>query len=345
MPLLLLKQFFGSLSRINISRPERLRVDPLPRVRHERLRLLELQDGEPNLLLLSNVPVSLLVEVGEAHVVAVDFADFGAIGFDLTADPVLSLHPVLAWLVEAFKLILFVCERYFPRQLMAHVAHENIKDVVSCVVESYPLSVFENDFLVALRYEVCRLHSHLDAMLRPAVEHVVFVGSLNEEVGNGWMMTSLLHVDHRAILSKSLVGLTENRIQRLLENFLLVEERQIVGHEELHSLNGILDGRSLVEVDDHGALQSGHQFQSRDRRHALDREADLGQICLATEQFFTDHFNDFSCSAAESFQEHRVRAGKATVVACIWAPMMVCECRNLKLGGNLTEFLRSGHSL
>ena len=74
-------------------------------------------------------------------------------------------------------------------------------------------------------------------------------------------MTGLLHVDACAILAYRLVGLTENRIERLLKDLLFVEEGEVVGHEELHAFEGVLDGGSLVQEDNHCGLQGGHQLE------------------------------------------------------------------------------------
>ena len=97
-------------------------------------------------------------------------------------------------------------------------------------------------------------------MERPSEQLVVLVGALNQKVRDGWMMTSLFHINHRAILANSLVSLTENRVQWLLENLLLVEEGHVVGHEQLHTLHWVLNRSSLVQVNDHGALESWHQL-------------------------------------------------------------------------------------
>lgn len=50
------------------------------------------------------------------------------------------------------------------------------------------------------------------------------------------MVTSLLHVNHGSILAKGLMSLSKNWIEGLLKDFFLVEERDVVGDQELDSL-------------------------------------------------------------------------------------------------------------
>jgi len=52
-------------------------------------------------------------------------------------------------------------------------------------------------------------------------------------------MTSLLHVNHGAVLTHRLMRLTENRVQWLLKNLFLVEEGDIVCYDKLHALKWV----------------------------------------------------------------------------------------------------------
>ena len=73
-------------------------------------------------------------------------------------------------------------------------------------------------------------------------------------------MTGLFHVNHRTVLAHSLKRLTEDRVQWLLENFLLIEERQVMGHNELHTFKRVLNRGSLVQKDYLCALQRRHEL-------------------------------------------------------------------------------------
>ena len=220
--------------------------------------VLELKDGEPDVFLLADVPIALLVEVHEAHVVGVDFDCFLPIRLDLTAAPVLRLHAILSWFIKTFESILFVRERNLSCQLMAHIAHKNVEDVVTCIVKSNPLTVFEHNFFEAHSSQVCRLHAHLDTVLRPSKQFVVHVRTFDQKVRYGRVMTSLFHVDHCSILADSLERFTEDWVQRFFEYLFLVEEGHVVGHEELHALKRVLNRGSLVQVDNHRALKRWH---------------------------------------------------------------------------------------
>ena len=144
--------------------------------------VFQLHDGEPDILLLPYVPVSLLVEVCEAHVVGVDLARLLPLLLDFPAYVVLRLHAVLAGFVPAFESILLVCKRDFSRLLMAHIAHENVEDIISCIVKSNPLAILKDNFFEALGNQVCRLHAHLNAMLRPSLQYIVHIRAFDQKV-------------------------------------------------------------------------------------------------------------------------------------------------------------------
>lgn len=276
-----------------------------------------MKDGEPDILLLTDVPIALLVEVQEAHIVGVDFDHFLPLLLDLTIAIVLSLHAILSRFIIAYKSILLVRKRNLSRQLMTHIAHKNVEYVVTCIVKSNPLAILENNFFEAHSSQVCRLHAHLDAVLRPSIQFVVHVRAFNQKVRYGRMMTGLFHVDHRAILAHGLERFTKDWVQRLFEYLLLVEEGHVVGHKEFHAFERVLNRGSLVQEDNHRALKRRHQLQRRYRCHALDREANFRQVSLATEQLFPDHFDDFRGCAAQSLHQYGVSARETTIVASI----------------------------
>ena len=169
-----------------------------------------MKDGEPNILLLTDVPVALLVEVHESHVVGVNLSHFLPVLLDFTIAIVLRLHAILAWLIIAFESVLLVGKRNLSCQLMAHIAHKNVEYVVTCIVKSNPLAILEHNFFEALSTQVCRLHAHLDAVLRPSKQFVVHIRAFNQKVRYGRMMTSLLHVDHCTVLAHGLERFTKD---------------------------------------------------------------------------------------------------------------------------------------
>ena len=117
---------------------------------------------------------------------------------------------------------------------MTHVAHEDVKDMVTRIVKTNRLTVLEGHHFVALSNHIGRLKTHFNGKLGPACHLVIAVGSLNIKVRARWMVARLLHEYIGAVLSTSLVSLAKNRVQRLLEDFLFVEEGQTVGHQKLH---------------------------------------------------------------------------------------------------------------
>ena len=188
------------------------------------LARVKLNNWKPDFFLLSNVPISLLVEIGEAHIVCVNFAHFFPIHIDLPANVVLSLHTVLARLVDTLNVILkvFCCD--FACQLVTHGTHHDVKDIVPCVIEADCMAIFESDLFVTKGMQIARVYSNFDTVLGPACQSVVLVWSFDVKVRNRWMVACLLHVNVSPILAASLECFTEDRVQGLLKNLLFVEE-------------------------------------------------------------------------------------------------------------------------
>ena len=90
-PLNFFKLLFGCLSCTYISSSEGHRIEALRAIRWKSLVWLKNANREPNFLLLADVPVPHVVEVGKAHVIGVDVHHLLLAYFDLTADVVLSL--------------------------------------------------------------------------------------------------------------------------------------------------------------------------------------------------------------------------------------------------------------
>ena len=99
---------------------------------------------------LTDVPITLAIDVKEAHVVSIDFRDFDSLLTNFAPKVVLGFFLDVAWLVPALDLILLVLENYFVHQLVAHRAHKAIRNRVSGVVVSYSLPVVEAHCFLAL---------------------------------------------------------------------------------------------------------------------------------------------------------------------------------------------------
>ena len=107
--------------------------------------MCDFNDWEPYFLLFPNIPVALMVEFCEAHVVSEDITHFFALHIDLSTNVVLCLQFVLARLIPTFNAILFISEGNLTCKLMSHVSHENVEDVVAGVIVANLLTVLECD--------------------------------------------------------------------------------------------------------------------------------------------------------------------------------------------------------
>jgi len=47
-------------------------------------------------------------------------------------------------------------------------------------------------------------------------------------------------------------------------------------------------------------VEGWHNLKRRDGSHALNRETDLSEVSVATEEFFADHLDDLGTSGAQA---------------------------------------------
>lgn len=118
-----LQSLLDGLCRCDVTSPKRDRIESFFTIRHQSLALIKLDDGAPNLVHLTDVPVALFVEVCEAHVVCIDLTNFLTGDVDLTAYVILSLHPVLARLIDPLNVIGLIGKGKFACELMSHASH------------------------------------------------------------------------------------------------------------------------------------------------------------------------------------------------------------------------------
>ncbi len=144
----LFKAFLDSLSSSDISRPQDDWVLSLSTVWHQSLARVDLDNLEPDFILLTDIPVALFVKVGEAHIVTIDITDLFTIHVDLAAHVILSLHAILAGLIDALDLVFLIGESDLACQLMTHRTHDDVEYVVTSIVKSDFLAIFEGDFFV-----------------------------------------------------------------------------------------------------------------------------------------------------------------------------------------------------
>ena len=145
--------------------------------------------------MLADVPVPHVVEVGKAHIVCVDIADLLASDLDITADVILGLHTVLAWLILSLNLVCLICQCDLASQLVTHVAHKDIEDVIACVVVLDGMTILEDDLFAASCSQIARLKAYLDAVLRPTSQLIVAIWAIDDKVRDRWVMASLFHED------------------------------------------------------------------------------------------------------------------------------------------------------
>ena len=143
------KLFLGNLSRRDVAGPEGDRVDAFATIRFKDTVWLKSTDGEPNFIHLANVPIANSAEITKAHVVSIDFTNLLSANFDIATDIVLRLHAVLSRLVLCDNLVSLVDEGDLAGDLVAHVAHQHVEQVVTRRIVLNSLSVLELEDLAS----------------------------------------------------------------------------------------------------------------------------------------------------------------------------------------------------
>lgn len=92
------------------------------------------------------------------------------------------------------------------------------------------------------------------------------------------MVAALLEVDQTTILPISLVSLAQNRVERLLKDFLKVKIGNRADNRALHSFNRVLALGCSVEVHREATAHGTHDLQHRHVRHTFNREADSREV-------------------------------------------------------------------
>lgn len=110
---------------------------------------------------------------------------------------------------------------------------------------------------------------------------VEVVGARLHHVGHGRVVRHLLHVDLSTVIVLTLVGLTENRVERLVEPVAGVQETQTASHHQLHSFDWVSGHGRSCHVSWGVNRHRGDKVQKGLARHAADREGHRTQVELS----------------------------------------------------------------
>ena len=179
----------------------------------------------------------------------------------------LSLEEVLCLLLDAadsdltIDVILLVFKDQRTSCLMAHSAHQDVVDEVTRCIYLDFVPVFEGYPLVAEDVHIGARESRADLILTPPCNLVVVIWPLDQEVRDGWVMAGLFHEDECTILTPSLVSLSQERVQRLLPNLLMVKVTDNSCHEKAHSFYPVLNHGRPIQKYGHGTLYTWGELQ------------------------------------------------------------------------------------
>lgn len=324
MTLQVLKQLLRLLSFCDVTRSQRDRINSLGGVRLERLGAHG-NEREPDLILLANVPVTHSVEIHVSHVVAINLAHLLAVLDDLTDDVVLCLSAKHSWLVVSCDTVSLVSVLDLSCQLMAHSAHEEVVEGIIGVSVRDLLTVFKNNSLVTFGGQVGRVHTSFDGEGRPPIHYVVIVGTIKLHVSDRRMMAGLLYVDLATVLSVSFERLSKNRVQGLLEDLLRPEKRYRLRHDQLHSLDGVANARSVVQVDRASTLKGGHEFEHGSGAHAFDWETNFRQIEASAQNLLAGSHDKFFTSTSQSVLNFSVQKLETSIIGRLFAPVIIFQ--------------------
>ena len=145
------------------------------------------------------------------------------------------------------------------------------------------------------------------------------------------MVRYLLQEDLRTVLEPGLVRLTQDGVQRLVEEVCLVDVVQRDSDHVFHPLNWVSGEGCSRKVDRgiNGALRDG--IQDGLWRHGLDRERDLVQLELSGQQHPSNLFDKILHGTSVFVQKLLVIKGKATILSDIRRSEVIAVGQDLEV--------------
>ena len=167
-------------------------------------------------LLLSNVPVSLTIEIKIAHVGAIHFAD------DLTM--LLDFTPhIISTLLDSNRIlgsdaIGLIREVASSAEVMHQCSPQTIQKLVLMWRVRNFTSILERYRLSTNNYQIDRVHVDTCRELRVARPVIQMVGAFNIDVRNRWMMADLLEMHRGSISHLALEGFAKDGVEWFVED-------------------------------------------------------------------------------------------------------------------------------
>ena len=138
------------------------------------------------------------------------------------------------------------------------------------------------------------------------------------------MVGDLLHIHLRPVSKRALESLSEDRVQRLVENMARLHEAERSDHHEFHAFYGVLGLGGGIHVQWAVLPHRGDQVKDRVMRHAPDWEADRREVELAAEDGAADLLDHVLECASVFRQDFSVVQGEAAIlVRAFFQPVVV----------------------
>jgi hypothetical protein len=116
----------------------------------------------------------------------------------------------------------------------------------------------------------------------------------------------LLHVQICPIGTFSLIGFTQNRVQRFFKRCTFLNEGDGASHDDFESLERVFDACSIIQIIAIDALYHRYALDDTFGLHTFDWETNLSQVEISRKNLFSHHLDDLSSAASESAQKFLV---------------------------------------
>jgi len=132
---------------------------------------------------------------------------------------------------------------------MANCSNEDVIELISGVVKDDFLSIMESANFGSLHNKLTRVDPRLSLPAAPSCEFPQAIRALKLIASDRRSVNDLLQENLCSILANGLVGLSKDRVKRLLELMSWVNLTERTSHHELESLKGISQLGCCMQVE------------------------------------------------------------------------------------------------
>ena len=133
-------------------------------------------------VLFTSVPVTFVIDIQVAHIIATYLANLLPIPVNFTIDVVVFFHQIAIVFVVCSYSICFISERNFACEPLVYFTDGEVSEFVMVMIENNLSSIGKLYLFVTLTPISCLNHIHVNSTLKPACVSEVVIWTLGEEM-------------------------------------------------------------------------------------------------------------------------------------------------------------------